>query len=312
MGLAASQVEDKRESVMMRKRILWVILVITATVFVWNHWERSKEGSAAGRTAPGRTSGGGRDLGQKILSFSIDGRSPKGVRQWHLEGNSAEIIEDEIHLNDLEAVAYGDDATVNLTSDRGVYNKEKGWVELMGNVEVVSDKGFTLTTDQARWSQVTKEISTDTVVHIEHKGMTAVGTGGMANSEEKKAMLRKDVTVKMEPQTEVNCAGSMEVDYNGNIAVFYDNVKVTDKDGSMTADKLTVEFDSETQKLARVTAEGNVRVKRGKSYTISDMAIYTESTKSAQLLGNPRVIIDPVDLDELDEFTGTETTQEGE
>jgi len=241
-------------------------------------------------------------LEQKMLSFTIDGRSPKGARQWHLEGNSAEIVGQDIHLNDLVAVAYGEDTIVNLTSDKGVYRKKKGEVELVGNVEVTSDGGFTLKTEKAMWSQETKEISTDVLVNITGKGMEAVGTGGMANSDEKKARLDRDVSVSLEPDTQVDCTGPLEVDYNANIAVFRDDVEVEDKDGKLFADKLTVEFDPESRKLARVTAEGNVKVKRGKSYTISEKAVYTESTKSAQLLGKPRIIIDPEELSDFDKL----------
>lgn len=240
------------------------------------------------------------ELAQEVTTFSIDGRSPKGVKQWHLDGQSAEIIGDEIHLHDLKAIAYGDDAIINLSSDSGIYRKEAGEVELIGNVDVVSDEGYTLKTERASWSQNTKEISTEEVVHINKEGMSAVGTGGMANSDEKKAVLNKDVTVKIEPDTKVNCDGPLIVLYKENMAIFRDNVMVEDKDGKLFADKLTVEFNGDTQELDRVVAEGNVKLKKDKSYTISDMAIYTETTKSAQLLGRPRIIIDPDEISDLD------------
>lgn len=242
-------------------------------------------------------------LEQKVLSFTIDGRSPKGAKQWHLEGNSAEIRGDDIYLNDLKAVVYGDNVTANLTSDAGLYRRNKGEVELMGNVKVFGDDGFTLTTEKARWSQATKEIFTDDIVNIKREGMTAVGTGGMANSDAKIALLKENITVMIEPDTKVNCTGPLEVDYSSNVAVFHDNVVVVDKDGKMYSDKLTVNLDAETQNLKQVTAEGNVKIKRGKSYTLSEKAIYTDSTKSAQLLGKPRVIIDPDDLAGMENLT---------
>jgi len=135
--------------------------------------------------------------------------------------------------------------------------------------------------------------------------MKAVGTGGMANSDEKRARLNKDVTVTMEPNTTVNCDGALEVYYNDNMATFYDNVRVKDKDGNLFSDRLTVEFDPESKQLDRVVAEGNVKVKKGKSYTVSEMAIYTDSTKSAQLLGKPRIIIDPDEIADLDNISKT-------
>jgi len=300
--MATQEVEDPGKATSIRrdktamKRIIWISLISLVIVLGGVVLMRlsGKSGAPSGGGAPKA------ELEQEVTTFSIDGRSPKGVKQWHLDGKSAEIIGDDIHLHDLKAIAYGDDATINLSSDSGIYRKELGEVELFGNVDVVSDEGYTLKTERAKWSQNTKEISTEELVHIDKEGMSAVGTGGMANSEEKKAVLNKDVTVKIEPDTRVDCDGSLIVLYKENMAVFSENVMVEDKDGRLFADKLTVEFNGDTQELDRVVAEGNVKLKKGKSYTISDMAIYTETTKSAQLLGRPRIIIDPDEIANLD------------
>ena len=289
----------------MIRKLFWLVVIGAAvwTAVVWRGQLDLSKGpekekvSEGGKGVPG-------ELEQKIMSFTIDGRSPKGVRQWHLEGSSAEIIGEEIHLDDLKATAFGDGATVNLTSDSGIYRKNKGEVELIGNVRVVSDKGGILTSERAKWSQITKEISTDTMVRIEQEGMVATGRGGMANSEQGKAVLEKEVEVFVEPGTEVKCDGPLEVFYDDSIAVFFNDVKVKDKDGELFADKLTVEIDPGTRKLARVVAEGNVKVKRGNSYTLSEKAIYTESTKSAKLLGKPRVIIAPEEVDQIQGLGG--------
>jgi LPS export ABC transporter protein LptC len=283
----------------MNRKTLWILLAAMVVIFTWSRWQAGGTKSVQEEGGEGST-GALNGLEQKIMSFTIDGRSPKGVKQWHLEGNSAEIIGENIHLNDLTAIAYGEETTVNLTSDKGVYNKDKGEVELIGNVNVTSDAGFTLKTEHAKWSQVTKEIFTDEVVHITGKGVNASGKGGMANSEQKIAVLREQVMVTMEPSTRVNCDGRLEVRYDENTAVFHDNVKVVDKDGKLFSDKLTVNMDPETKKLAMVVAEGNVKVKRGNSYTMSEKAIYTDSTRHAQLIGKPRVVIDPEQLSEIE------------
>lgn len=286
----------------MTKKIFFTIVMVLIVAAIWSHNAR-KDNKTVVSARQAKEKEGIKDVDQKLLSFSIDGRSPKGMKQWHLEGNSAEIIDEAIHLNELKAIAYGDETVINLTSDEGIYNKSMGEVELIGNVYVVSDNGITLETEIAKWSQNTKEIYTDSIVHINSKGMKATGKGGMANSEEKTAMLKKDVTVTMEPSTRVDCDGSLDVSYGDNIAIFHDNVRVVDKDGNLFADKLTVEFDPETKELDRVIAEGNVKVKKGNSYTMSEKAIYTKSTKSAKLLGRPRIIIDPAEVSALDKMS---------
>jgi LPS export ABC transporter protein LptC len=291
----------------MKKKIIWIVIIVLGAAGIWFYRGRNAEEKGAPATS-GEVKNAG--LEQKIFSFTIDGRSPMGANQWHLEGESAEIIGDDIHLDVLKAVVYGDDVKINLKSDSGVYSKKKGEVDLIGNVRVVADSGFELDTERATWSQSTKEISTDAIVDIRGDGMVARGKGGMANSDERTAFLREDVTVTIEPDTHVDCAGSLEVRYNDNIAIFLDDVRVRDKDGNLFADKLTVEFDPETKKLAKVTAEGNVKVKRGKSYTISEKAVYTESTKSATLLGRPRIIIDPTEISKLESLGKEETPSE--
>ena len=241
-------------------------------------------------------------LEQNVTSFSIEGRSPKGARQWNLNGDSARIVGEDIYLDNLKAVVYGDDTVVNLSSDSGVYKRSAGEVELIGNVRVFSGKDFSLVTSIAKWSQEDKEIFTDAAVKITREGMTAVGKGGRANSDEKWARLNSEVRVFIEPDTRVRSAGPLEVMYEDNVAVFKDNVIVEDKDGRLLADLLTIEFDPETKRLDQVVAEGNVKVKKGNTYMLSGKAIYTEGTKSAQLLGRPRIIIDPAEIEKLDDM----------
>jgi len=305
-GHTACTLSNRKQYEIMAQKLIVLGLIIAVAVFAGYRMVSRPGGSPEQGPAEGAEEEI-RDLEQKILSFNIDGRTAKGVKQWHLEGNTAEVIEDEIHFNDLVAVAYGDEVKIDLTSDKGIYRKEAGEVELIGNVRVVSDDGAVLTTDSARWSQNTKEISTDDNIRIEHSTMVATGKGGYANSDEKTAVLAKDVTVAIEPDTNVDCSGSLEVLYGVNQAIFHEDVHVTDRDGEMFSDKLTVNIDPETKKIAEVIAEGNVKLKRGRSYTMSEKAIYTETTKSAQLLGKPRVVIDPA---ELQEVVGGKTQEE--
>ncbi|MBU0683810.1 MAG: LPS export ABC transporter periplasmic protein LptC [Candidatus Omnitrophota bacterium] len=295
----------------MKKIIVWIIfLCLTVVVFVLLlKPQKDNVGTKLSDTA--KTDQTDMDIQQKVMAFTIDGRSSKGAKQWQLKGQSAEIQEDEIHLNQLEAVAYSEKGTVNITSNKGIYRKTKGEVELLGEVKVRSEEGTTLETERAIWVQGSKEVTTEDFVFIKRQGMTAAGVGGRANADDNTAALYKSVTVTMEPATRVDCDGALEVEYNNNRAVFHKNVRVRDKEGILFADKLTIDFDSETQEVVQGTAEGNVKIKRGKSYTLSQKAVYTESTKSAELLGRPRIIIDPEELAELEKRENKKSFIEG-
>lgn len=288
--------------------LIFAVIIAVITGVVLKRWNEKPE--ELSKTASFNKPVAGEEIEQTVRAFSIDGRSSEGANRWNLTGESAEIKEDEIHLYNLIANVYGEKATGKITSDKGIYRKSDGEVELLGNVIVVSDDGTTLETDRAVWSQLKKEVETDSFVRITREGMTAVGTGGIANSDKKIAILKKDVTVTMEPATVVDCDGILEVDYDNNTAVFFDNVRIKDKEGLLFADKLTIFFDPETQEVVRGEAEGNVKIKKGKSYTISEKAIFTESTKHAELLGRPRIIIDPEELAELEKQEDSEFNTE--
>jgi len=284
------------------KKILIILLTMTAGLVCW-YYRDTLFGTSAGGVKK-RVEDADDAIKQQVYTFSIDGKTPKGAKQWHLEGKSAEMVGDDIHLKDLVAVAYGEEYTINLVSDKGIYNKAKGEVELIGDVVVTSDDGGVLKTDRAKWNQVSKEVYTDSIVNIERDGISAVGTGGRANSKEKSAVLLSEVTVNLEPDTLVECDGSLEAGFDDNKAVFSDNVRVTDKDGRMFADTLTVHFDPDSHKISQVIAEGNVKVLKGKSYTLAEKATYTDGTRSVKFVGKPRVVIAPEELDNSGFFSG--------
>jgi len=297
MGLAAFKMEDGN----MRKRILIICLAGAIAINIF-YLRYSGIRQTADKNVTNIGTGGPQGPEQQVTSFTLDGSSAQGSRQWHLEGDSAEIVGEDIHLTDLKAIVYNEDTSIDIVSRKGVFNREKGVVELLGDVRVFSDQGTVLSTENARWSQITKDISSDSFVKVEHDSMTATGTGAVANSDNKTASLLENVEVIIQPHTKVKCDGPMKIDYDKNIAVFNKGVVVVDKDGKMSSDMLTVYFDRVSKQLAQVVAVGNVKMKRGKSYTISEKAIYSGSTKSAQLLGNPRVVIAPEELEEFQEM----------
>ena len=278
------------------RKILYYGVILFLCFGVVLVFYRIKDYSGKAYNVKGSEDESGAGVKQKVLIFSIDGKTSNGLKQWHLEGKAAEMIGSEIHLEDLDAIAYGDEYTVKLKSEKGIYNRAKSEVELTGNVKVTSDDGTILTTDVARWSQETREITTDSIVEIRRENMYAKGKGAMANSFEKKAILLKDVTVRLEPRTEIFSDGYLEVKFNDNMAEFFENVRVSDKDGKLFSDALTVYFDPDTRKIAKVVAKGNVKLLKGESYTLCEEAVYTDGTSSVKFIGKPRVVIDPNEI----------------
>ncbi len=277
----------------MKKFILLLLLFAAVWVFYMN--------IRINRTADFSTDAAQDDtrvaVKQKMLAFSIDGRTSKGIKQWHLEGKAAEIVDETIYLKDLNAEAFGEKFTIHLSSNEGIYHRDRSEVELNGEVRVSSDDGTVLITDRALWSQITKDITSDTLVRIERQDMIATGIGGHANSEKKIAVLLKNVTVKLEPATLIVCDGPLEASFAENKAVFSNNVNVKDNDGELFSDRLTVYIDQETGRIKEVVAEGNVKLIKGESYTLCGKATYTDGTASVKFVDRPRVVIAPAEIE---------------
>ena len=170
MGLDASKVEDagmKRSGIY----IFSAVTLIGAAVFSARYYTHVPL-----TPPPAKSAADAADVKQRVLSFSIDGKTSKGVKKWHLEGKAAEMVGDEIYLEDLDVAAYMEDHIVTIISDKGIYRRAKAEVELIGGVKVVSEDGAVLTADRATWFQATREITTDSLVNIEQQSMRATGT----------------------------------------------------------------------------------------------------------------------------------------
>lgn len=286
----------------MIKRSLY-ILIAAGMVFSFFFFYSRDRSNGTSPESPQQASAE-RALTQEISEFVIDGRSPRGAEKWRLEGVSAEIMEEKIRLSDLTAQAWTDRGEADLSSREGYYYRETGMVELIGDVEIESADGAVLRTERAVWEHNTNQVNTASRVYITRHNFEAEGTGGRANSELRTAQLDRDVVVRIYPDTQIVCSGPLMIAYYDNKAEFHDDVVVVDADGRLIADKLTVYFDADTRRLSEAVAEGDVKVKRGNSYTISEKAVYNESTASARLSGRVRMIIDPEQVEEFDKMGG--------
>lgn len=248
---------------------------------------------------------------QQILDFELSGFGDQGKKTWEVKGNSADIFSDTVKLNDINAKVYGDQDNVNLVADSGVYDKANGKVHLEDNVVVTSDTGAKLVTDSLDWQQDIQRVSSKDNVNITKDNLKAVGHGIEAEPNLKKVKLNEDVRVDIkntdfsfapqensgkskkeaqEPVT-ITCDGSLNVDYEKQVAVFSKNVKVVHSQGEMYADKMTVSFDMKGKSIEKVESVGNVKIVNGENTTYSEAAVYTAKDKKVVLTGRPRLVI---------------------
>ncbi len=197
---------------------------------------------------------------QEVYAFKVEGFDEARKVQWELEGESANVVLDEINIRDLRGIYYGDDATFTIFADSAVYNKKTQDIELKDNIVGKTSDGGELVTDYAKWNAKNEEITTDSYVIIKRQNIVCMGRGLVTRPRLKRVTFRKEIEVDIAPDKKILCDGPFEIDHEKNVAIFNNNVKIIDKESETFADRLTVYLNPDTNKVERVVTEGNVRI----------------------------------------------------
>lgn len=232
---------------------------------------------------------------QKIETFSLEGYSEGTKKKWEIEGKSADILDEVVKLDDVKAKSYGKEGEINLRGEKGEYNKKENTITIEKNVVVTTAEGARLETEKLIWDAGRQVASTDEDVSIEKDNIYCEGEGAFANPGEKKVKINKEVKVEIRPKTVITCKGPMELNYENNIAVFYNDVEVEDERGNMLADKIEVYFLSGTRQIEKIIGYGNVRLKQGENTSYSQEAVYDSPSGKITLKGNPKLVVYPKD-----------------
>ncbi|MDP2927768.1 MAG: LPS export ABC transporter periplasmic protein LptC [Candidatus Omnitrophota bacterium] len=250
---------------------------------------------------------------QQIGDFSLSGFGDKGKKSWDLAGKSADIFSEVVKLKKVVGNNYAQNDTINLTADSGDFNKKSGLVHLQDNVVITTSSGTKLTTDTLDWDRKQQIVSTLDKVNLVRQDMNLSGQGALGQTALKQIMLEKNVRLDIQTQDlQVNkkekivitCDGPLDVDYEKNIAMFNNNVKVEKPDLTIYSDKMQVYFTPKQQdnvlvqgpaaissSVNKIVALGNVRILRGDNISYSQEAIYTAIDKKITLTGKPQIII---------------------
>lgn len=250
---------------------------------------------------------------QQIGDFSLSGFGDKGKKSWDLAGKSADIFNEVVKLKKVVGNNYAQNDTVNLTADKGDFNKKSGVVHLQDNVVITTDSGTQLTTDTLDWDRKQQVVSTLDKVNLARADMNLSGQGAQGQTGLKQLMLDKNVRLDIQTLDKqvnkkekilITCDGPLDVDYEKNIAIFNNNVKVEKSDLIIYSDKMQVYFSPKQQSgavaqgmagisssLNKIVALGNVRIIRGENVSYSQEATYTASDKKITLNGKPQIVI---------------------
>ncbi len=197
----------------------------------------------------------------------------------------------------IEGVVNDDNGNIKFKADKVLFeNKEK--IHLEDNVNIVTEEGISVKTQALDWDRSQGSVESGEKVFIEKdKAFNAEGKGLAVDTNNKQAVLKKEVSVKI-PQEDlgfifVTCEGPLDIDYQNSKAVFYNNVEINNDDMKLYSDQAVIYFNSELKTIDKIVAEGNVRIVRGKNTSYSQKATYVNLTKKITLEGEPRLILFP-------------------
>ncbi len=94
---------------------------------------------------------------------------------------------------------------------------------------------------------------------------------------------------KNDSPTVITCDGSLDVDFEKNIAIFNDNVVVEDQKGNVYSDLMKVFFLGEDREISLIEAYGSVVIDIEGKVAKSDKAVYDLKEGLLVLTGNPRI-----------------------
>ena len=250
---------------------------------------------------------------QQIGDFSLSGFGDKGKKSWDLSGKSADIFSEVVKLKKVVGNNYTQDDAINLVADNGDFNKKSGVVHLQDNVVITTASGTKLTTDTLDWDRKQQIVSTLDKVNLSRQDMNLSGQGALGQTALKQIVLDKlvrldiqtlDKQINKKEKIVITCDGPLDVDYEKNIAIFNNNVKVEKPDLIIYSDKMQVYFTANQQNnvpakgpaaisssVDKIVASGNVRIIRGENISYSQQAIYTAIDKKITLTGRPQIII---------------------
>lgn len=254
---------------------------------------------------------------QQISEFSLVGYSERGEKTWDLAGKTADIFEHTVKLKDIAGNLYGEE-DVNLTADKGDFDKKEGRVHLQENVIITTSSGAKLTTESLDWDRKNRLVTTQEAVNIVKENMITTALGAKGQPDLNRVTLEKEVRVDINPvdeknketaavnKTVITCDGPLEIDYANNIAVFKNNVLVDTQDNLIYSDIMEVYFVTSGQdknnedaagsmfigaQIEKIIAKGNVKIVRGENVSYSEEAFYNASDKKIILTGRPRLVI---------------------
>ncbi len=249
----------------------------------------------------------------KVYSFSFAKYTPSGEKEIEIEGDSADILSQNVFLMNVVAKAYAEETPVTITADQGNYDKKSNKVQLEKNVVATTENGTRLLTEKLNIHPSEHLMETDVKTEVKKDNINIEGEGASGDSNLKKVKFKKNVTVvvqdpkaKTSGPTVITCDGALVIDYEKNIAHFKDNVVAQDARGKLSADIMDVYYNKVSRQVAKIVALGNVVIENPDgNKTYSDSVIYLADEGRIILGGDAEALYFGGDQKDGDIFNAT-------
>lgn len=249
----------------------------------------------------------------KIYSFTFTKYTSAGQRELEIEGDSADIFANVVNLTNVIAKAYAEESPVTITADSGVFDRSTSKINLKKNVVATTTTGARMLSPSLEIDPPAKTVATEEAVQVQKDNIDIDGVGAKGDSNLKNVKFHKKVTVVIQSDeaenplgiaegekkksrdpaakknpTVITCDGPLDIDYENNIAYFYNNVVVVDKRGKLSADKMDVYYNKNRKGVQKIVAVGNVVIENPDgNTTYSDNVIYLAEEGRVILGGDP-------------------------
>ncbi len=265
---------------MIRKFLLVTVILVGAYIALiqWKLWLHTKRHMQLGI----RDEQAQKETAQRVYSFSFSKYTETGQKELEIEGDSADILSQNVELMNVIAKAYAEESPVTITADQGSINRATSDVLLHNNVVATTETGTRLMTEQLEIDANHKSLNSNVQTKVKKDNINIEGTGASSDSQLNKVIFKKKVTVVIQdPESEtsnptiITSDGPLEVDYKRNIAHFTQNVVAQHERGILNSDYMDVIYDKNTRRVSKIIARGNVTItsKEGNK-TYSDNAVY--------------------------------------
>lgn len=115
---------------------------------------------------------------------------------WEILAENAEFSEDAkvAVARGVRAQLFQDDTVLlSLQADRSTVQRTTGDIDMQGDVRVVHQDGYTMTTDSLHWQAESRQLHTDEAVALEGPSVRVTGTGLQSDVDQQRFHLENNV-----------------------------------------------------------------------------------------------------------------------